>query len=137
MQRRDNAHVILVHENKFLVQHRDGNARVNPNKWGFFGGGMDPGESPKQAALRECEEELNYRPENITFLTSFQYVDKKHGDFGTQHFFTAPFPGFEKLIQKEGDHMELMSLDKAFPIFMKEAGTNLPALEALQKVLRK
>ena len=34
----------------------------------FPGGGMDPGESPEQAAVREIDEELQIRPDDVTIV---------------------------------------------------------------------
>ena len=41
-----------------LVQDRRGH---RPPPWGFFGGGMEAGETPLQAVLRETWEELGVR----------------------------------------------------------------------------
>ncbi len=36
--------------------------------WSTVGGAIEPGETPPQAALREAEEELGRRPDNLSFL---------------------------------------------------------------------
>jgi len=51
--------VITNPEGKYLLQMRDGSEGIrNPLTWGFFGGGMETGESPIVAAIREVKEEL-------------------------------------------------------------------------------
>lgn len=46
-----------------LLQHRDDLPGVqDAGKWSLFGGGIEPGEDPETAMLRELEEELGYRP---------------------------------------------------------------------------
>ena len=42
-----------------LLHHRDQYAKVNPNVWAFFGGGSEPGETPKECFMREIKEELS------------------------------------------------------------------------------
>jgi len=49
--------IILFKNNKILLQLRDEHAPTAANKWSFFGGGIDKGESPKEAIIRECKEE--------------------------------------------------------------------------------
>jgi 8-oxo-dGTP pyrophosphatase MutT (NUDIX family) len=52
--------IILVNkEKKALLQLRDENAPTAPNKWAFFGGGVNPGEDPYKCVLRECRQELD------------------------------------------------------------------------------
>lgn len=60
--------VVLIHNNKALILKRSPNSFSHPNKWGFPGGGIDKGESPEQAAVRECEEEIGITPKNLENL---------------------------------------------------------------------
>ncbi|HEV8052885.1 MAG TPA: NUDIX domain-containing protein [Parachlamydiaceae bacterium] len=61
--------IILIHKDKFLLQHRDDKQGIpNPNKWGLVGGGVDEGETPEEAIKRECSEEIGVIPRNITYI---------------------------------------------------------------------
>lgn len=53
--------IIIVDEsNRLLLQLRDDKEGIFfPNHWGCFGGAIDAGETPKEAAIRELQEELN------------------------------------------------------------------------------
>ncbi len=58
---------ILYRENRFLMQLRDNDPRiVHPGCWGFFGGHIEPGESPEVAVVREVIEEIGYRMPSVT-----------------------------------------------------------------------
>lgn len=51
----------VIHDGRghFLLQQRDDIAGIyEPGQWGFFGGGVENGESPQEALSRELEEEL-------------------------------------------------------------------------------
>jgi ADP-ribose pyrophosphatase YjhB (NUDIX family) len=49
-------------DKKILFQLRDNKKNIsNPNCWGIFGGGINIGENPKKAAVRELKEELNLK----------------------------------------------------------------------------
>ena len=41
------------------MQHRTKDAKLLPDYWAFFGGGLKKGETPENAVLREAFEELN------------------------------------------------------------------------------
>lgn len=58
--------LIILHdsEKKILLQHRTEDAERLPGYWAFFGGSIEPGESPEDAAKREALEELNYELKN-------------------------------------------------------------------------
>lgn len=46
-----------------LLQHRDAKPGiVESGKWSLFGGGIEPGEDPETAMLRELGEEIGFRP---------------------------------------------------------------------------
>jgi 8-oxo-dGTP pyrophosphatase MutT (NUDIX family) len=53
------AWVILYTENQLILGKR-GPSQKNPNQWNFFGGGVDEGEDPRAAAVRELKEETGY-----------------------------------------------------------------------------
>lgn len=62
---------IINSEGKLLLQKRAKNKSTQPNVWSITSGHMDSGETEKQAALRETEEELgiqNLRQEDFEFL---------------------------------------------------------------------
>ena len=64
-EKRKVALVVLIHNNQALILKRSPDSFSNPSKWGFPGGGIKQGESPEQAAVRECEEEIGIIPKNL------------------------------------------------------------------------
>lgn len=50
--------VILHVEGGVLLQRRTADATTYASKWNMFGGGIERGEDPLEAAVREIEEEL-------------------------------------------------------------------------------
>lgn len=61
-------------DNKVLFQLRDiKEGIVFPGHWGFFGGAIDGGESPEDAAKRELIEEIGYEPANL-YKFSFDII---------------------------------------------------------------
>lgn len=71
--RRPVAGAVLLHpDGRLLLQHRDDKPDIeSPGLWSLFGGGLDQGESPAQAMLREIEEEVGYRPRAYRPLVEF------------------------------------------------------------------
>ncbi|MCU0515571.1 MAG: NUDIX hydrolase [Oscillatoria sp. Prado101] len=54
---------ILYRDGKFLLQLRDNiPGIIYPGCWGFFGGHMEPDETPEVAVKRELLEEIGYAP---------------------------------------------------------------------------
>lgn len=61
--------VVLVDRRGWvLLQERDEHARIAPERWGFAGGHLEPGEDHLTAAVRELEEETRLRipPDDLT-----------------------------------------------------------------------
>lgn len=51
----------LIREGRVLMAHRHPKRRWYPDCWDLVGGHIEPGESPEQAVIRECGEELGIR----------------------------------------------------------------------------
>jgi 8-oxo-dGTP pyrophosphatase MutT (NUDIX family) len=71
------------------MQERDEHAPVWPDTWCFPGGGVEPGETARQGAVRELEEETGIRlaPDDVIDLGQFD-ADSPHGPF-RYHVFAA------------------------------------------------
>ena len=50
--------VALIEDGRLMLGHRHPERRCYPDRWDLFGGHVEPGESPEQAARRECREEI-------------------------------------------------------------------------------
>ena len=109
MKTRHNAVLVPVERttNHVLVQNRRGH---KPPPWGFFGGGMEEGETPLEALLREAEEELTLtlNPDELRYVGTFS---GRYGNLElTLHTFLWPFDGdLGRFVQREGTGMELIS----------------------------
>src|SRR5213082_3324237 len=82
------AGVILYREGRVLLQHRDDDPAIRwPGAWAIFGGHVEAGETPEQAARRELEEELGLRLDGDLSLVY-------HGEDETRERFiyAAPLP---------------------------------------------
>ncbi|MFC7485380.1 NUDIX domain-containing protein [Knoellia pratensis] len=51
----------LVRDGRILMVHRNPTRRWYPDCWDLAGGHIEAGESPEQAVIRECREELGVR----------------------------------------------------------------------------
>lgn len=76
---------ILYQGDRYLLQLRDNIPTiVYPGHWAFFGGHLDPGESPDQAMRRELQEEIGYTPPQLTPFRRFA------SDTVIRHVFHGP-----------------------------------------------
>ena len=104
---------ILKDDNgRILLQHRDKNDEALPDYWAFFGGGIEEGETPEQAVIREAQEELQIKPKLKFFgryvytyenkpIEVFVFIGKM--DYSVEDL---------KKQQREGDDLKLFSFDE-------------------------
>ncbi len=58
---------------RFLMQLRDDKPQIRyPGVWAFFGGHLEPGESPERAIWRELQEEIGYQPPYVRYFHAYR-----------------------------------------------------------------
>src|SRR5262245_11013131 len=99
------AGVILHQAGRVLLQHRDNDPGIAwPGAWAIFGGHLEDGEEPEDAARREIEEELDLRLEGRLALVC-RHQDATH----ERHIFAAPLTvPVAELTLHEGQGMALL-----------------------------
>jgi 8-oxo-dGTP pyrophosphatase MutT (NUDIX family) len=92
-----------------LLTKRTLDAPTHPGYWGLVGGTVDPGESAKDAAVREAGEELGITPASMKFLCDVR-VDHGGRKASGVKYFSAPLDlDMDKLTLKrnsEDDRVE-------------------------------
>jgi mutator protein MutT len=82
MKRKDGVKILILSPDKVLLFHRDNIPTIPyPDCWHLIGGGIDEGETPEQALVREVKEEACYD------LKYFKLITKLVGEFGEQVWF--------------------------------------------------
>ncbi|NJL53031.1 MAG: NUDIX domain-containing protein [Hydrococcus sp. SU_1_0] len=99
------AAAIIYQDGKYLMQLRDELPTiVYPGVWGFFGGHVEPGESPEIALKRELMEEINYAAPELTMFYAGQA-----GKY-LRHLFSCPLKvSVSELELKEGWDLKLLT----------------------------
>jgi 8-oxo-dGTP diphosphatase len=96
---------ILPRDGKFLMQLRDNIPTIlYPGLWGFFGGHMEPGETPEFAVKREIMEEIGYE------LTDPQKFACYSDERVIRHVFYEPLTvEIDRLVLNEGWDLGLIT----------------------------
>ena len=77
--------ILFNKEKKILLQHRALHMERLPDYWGFFGGGIEKGETPIEALRREIKEELRYNVKNPKLLLEQEF--KYHDYWGVKYVY--------------------------------------------------
>jgi 8-oxo-dGTP diphosphatase len=94
--------ILFDRQKRILLQHRTDDAPTFPGHWSFFGGGVEPGEMPEQAAKREAMEELAYRLNSPRLWRTQEFIHK--GLTYKQYVFLEKYDGSD-LVLGEGQGM--------------------------------
>lgn len=99
-----------------LVQERGDHSRLG-EKYGFFGGRIREGETPKQAMKRELLEEIGFIPKKLDYWLKDSYLWEKKGKYKgwliSCYVFLSPITSkLEKSKIAEGKGMIKMSLER-------------------------
>ena len=78
LQKRRSVIVIVANKEKDKVLCMDGN---NTNTRSFVMGGIEKGESPSEAAIREVKEETGYNDINVEFVSNYKVVRHFYADY--------------------------------------------------------
>ncbi|MFH1073369.1 MAG: NUDIX domain-containing protein [Nanoarchaeota archaeon] len=120
--------IIYTEDGKLLFQDRDGIAKFG-EKYDFFGGGIEEGETPKDAILRELKEELDFDFSDVKTFKTYEYtIDEKNSR--TFNVFIIKVPTLDKIKVLEGKGAKTFTYKEAlkqklFPgdqVILKEFG---------------
>ena len=110
--RQDAAAILYTPDGRYLMQLRDDKAGLRaPGHWGLFGGGVEPGESPRVAVIRELQEELEFTPDRVVwFAETIVTVPQFNVEPTHKIFFSIPVTeaDISCMTQHEGSDMALM-----------------------------
>ena len=110
------AAIIVTPDRRFLLQLRDAKPDIwFPDSWSLFGGGIETGETPAQAIVRELAEEIELVPRQIFYFTQIAW-DFAAWNLGikVRYAFEVPVTvaEIEQLKLHEGQAMRLFTADE-------------------------
>ncbi len=113
-RRQDAAAILHTEDGRYLMQLRDDKVGLRaPGHWGLFGGGVEPGETPREALVRELEEELEFSvTAALWFAETVVAVPQFNVEATHKIFFSVLIreDDVDRMVQHEGAAMALMSV---------------------------
>lgn len=124
--------VIILYrsDSKILLQHRTIDAPTFPDYWGFFGGGIEKGESAEEAVKRECLEELGYELAIPRLFVTKQFFYR--GNEHIMHAFVENYNG-QFLTLREGQAMGWFLVGDTNDLLMNDHDRSI--IQALGRIL--
>jgi 8-oxo-dGTP diphosphatase len=115
-------------DKKVLLQNRIGIDK-HGWEWGFFGGGIEQGETPEQTIVREIKEELDFDLKDFRFIGNYNV--KEYGDLYA--FISKLGDNLSKFRQLEGESMQLFSLEEVENLKISERDKKV--IQDMKKIL--
>lgn len=121
-------------EQTVLLHLRDNKTKFNPNKWAFFGGAGEGGETPEECFIRELREETEIVVVKDEIIPLRSYFND---EFQTQRnvFFVKKYVPRSAIVLHEGKDCEWVPLARVFMYDLSEKTRNdlLLFVETLRK----
>lgn len=128
MNKRHFANIVLVKDTKLvLMQLRDVKPGVTfQGLWALPGGRIDEGESARDAVVRECLEETDYKLKNPEFVKKVTYPFIEEDHHPDVQVFYEEYDNQQEISCNEGQKMEFVPLsdlteENSFPMHKKFA----------------
>ena len=103
---------------------------------GYFGGGIELGETPERALTREIQEELGFNLEEFEFLNNHKVILPDGKSYNKIWLFIGPLKNnLQKMEQREGRSMKLFSLNEARKLIMYK--TDIDILKSIEEYIAK
>ncbi len=113
--RKPGSKAIVVHAGKICLVLRDNNPNIAyPNLWNTPGGGIDDGETPREAMLRELKEEIGLDTTEIIDLGTTTYSD---GSLVYRFFIPVTDEQFRNIhLVSEGQRLDWFTFDEVLAL---------------------
>ena len=97
------ARLVLVRGDQLLVMHRN---KFGSEYYALVGGGVDAGENPSEALIREVREETGLMIANPHLV----YIEEAGKPYGTQYIYKADYLNGEPVLAPDSDEAKIHNL---------------------------